>query len=275
MSSADDGLNTPERERVRQMIAAVDLAPDRGIAVLTDSDGRRVEFSTLSDIQAALEELAAIEINDSFGWDGDGRYMGNDGSMLYPPAREFVAGELAKSIVSRFFEERDQSQQKELLYELAASLVNARNLEIELVDVTDAVIRYLAQNPHRMYELHPEKFEELVAAIFRDRGYEVEVTPRSHDGGRDLIALYKQPFGHLLTLVECKRFARHRRIGPALVRQLYGVVERERVNHGILATTSFFTPGAQEFAIDLQYRLSLRDYDHVVEWCRGYRKLRP
>jgi len=75
-----------------------------------------------------------------------------------------------------------------------------------------------------------------------------------------------------LYVVECKRFCPDRRIGPHLVRGLYGVVERERATRGILATTSFFTPGARvEANGDLAYRLSLRDGKDMGDWIRATR----
>jgi hypothetical protein len=52
------------------------------------------------------------------------------------------------------------------------------------------------------------------------------------------------------------------------VRQLHSVLERDRANRAILATTSYFTQAAQNLALELKYRLSLRDHDDIVEWCR-------
>ena len=46
----------------------------------------------------------------------------------------------------------------------------------------------------------------------------------------------------------------------------------EQASHGIIATTTFFTKGAKQFAANLQHRLSLRDFNAVVEWLRNYKK---
>jgi hypothetical protein len=35
----------------------------------------------------------------------------------------------------------------------------------------------LAKHPEKMQDLTPRKFEELVAALFRAKGYDVELTP--------------------------------------------------------------------------------------------------
>ncbi|MCG8454724.1 MAG: restriction endonuclease [Holophagales bacterium] len=194
----------------------------------------------------------------------------SDGSPAYPGAWYYLGGELKRSELATFFEERDRSEERTTLYEVPKDLVLTPQLQVEIGDIQSELIRYLGAHPHLLYQLDPNKFEDLVAAIFRDRGYEVLQTPRCRDGGRDLVAIYKEPFGTMMTLVECKRYADHRRIGPGLVRELYGVVEHERASHGILATTTFFTKGARRLELDLRYRLSLRDYNDLVQWCREY-----
>lgn len=119
-----------------------------------------------------------------------------------------------------------------------------------------------------MRELGPRQFEELVAELFQDMGYEVRLTPRTRDGGRDVIAFFKDAAGTLLTLIECKRFAPHRPVGVGIVRELYGVVEAERASRGVVATTSFFTKDAEAFQERIKYRLSLADYQSLADWCR-------
>jgi len=123
-----------------------------------------------------------------------------------------------------------------------------------------------------MQEVHPRRFEELVAELFARMGYRVVLTPPARDGGRDIHAFQKGGVGTLLTLVECKRFSPDHKVGVGLVRALYGVVEAERASHGIIATTSSFTRGASQFQQNLTYRLSLRDYGDLANWCKRYRK---
>ena len=94
----------------------------------------------------------------------------------------------------------------------------------------------------------------------------------SGDRGVDIYARRSNPLGPVLYVVECKRFSPERPVGPELVRALYGVVERERASRGILATTSFFTPGARiEANGDLAYRLTLRDARDLGDWIQAAR----
>lgn len=260
------------RSIAHELIASVELDAKTGFASLRYKDEPIVEFSTISDLACALKEIANGLYDD--GWDSMGTYMDGDGYLLYPGARHFIDGALRESGIPEFFEIRDSKQERDQLYVLDLGAPLPSVIQVEFREVSVELISYLASHPKKMYELHPDKFEDLVAEIFRDKGYDVIKTPRRNDFGRDLLAYYKEPFGTILTLVECKRYADHRRIGPALVRNLYGVVEHEHASHGILATTSFFTQGAREWTFDLQYKLSLHDYNDVVAWCREYRQLK-
>jgi restriction endonuclease Mrr len=58
------------------------------------------------------------------------------------------------------------------------------------------------------------------------------------------------------------------------VREQYGVVEQERASHGVIATTSSFTKHARAFHEQLTYRLSLTDFNKLVEWLREHKRRR-
>jgi restriction system protein len=129
---------------------------------------------------------------------------------------------------------------------------------------------HLARHPEDLHRLEPRRFEELVARMFEDLGYEVELTLQTRDGGRDIRAIRKDEAGPVLYLVECKKHRPDRLVGVGLVRQLYGVKQAERANVGVLVTTSGFTKDAREFTEHLGYELSLKDYDDLREWLRRY-----
>lgn len=93
-----------------------------------------------------------------------------------------------------------------------------------------------------MTRLTPRKFEELVAELFRGKGYDIELTPPTADGGFDIRAVHRQAVGTAMVLIECKRYSQ-KKAGLGVVRGLYGVVESERATRGIIATTSVFTRG--------------------------------
>lgn len=122
-----------------------------------------------------------------------------------------------------------------------------------------------------MGDLTPRKFEELVAELFRDMGYDVDLTPASNDGGFDIRAVRKTEVGTGLCLIECKRYSSQNKVGVEIVRNLYGVVESENATSGIVVTTSFFTRGAFNFRDKNQYRLNLADQNQLKQYLKQYR----
>lgn len=94
------------------------------------------------------------------------------------------------------------------------------------------------------------------------------MTPRSNDGGRDILVYDDTAVGRHLFLVECKRYAPDHPVDVRLVRQFYGVIESERASAGALVTSSYFTEPARRFPEekDIAYRLSLRDFDDLAAW---------
>jgi hypothetical protein len=140
--------------------------------------------------------------------------------------------------------------------------------EVLFAGIRTDLIAELARNPRLLHQLHWRRFEELIAELLARSGFDVELTSGSRDRGVDIYAARYGSFGSTLYVVECKRYALRRGIGPGLVRQLYGVVEREKATQGLLVTTSFFTKGAVSEQQDLQFRLRLRDYWDIRSWLK-------
>ncbi len=137
--------------------------------------------------------------------------------------------------------------------------------------VNAELIYRISREPTLLHELSGRRFEELIAHLLEKAGYEVQLTPPTRDGGRDILAVLKLAGGNILTVVECKRFARHRRIGPDIVHRLLWVADRhDNASHAMLTTTSSFTRGARELERKYQWRLSLKDYDSIATWLKRY-----
>lgn len=131
--------------------------------------------------------------------------------------------------------------------------------------ISDALIEELAHRPGLMFELLPRKFEELVAELYAREGFEVELTRASRDGGVDIYALQRAPFGSFLTIVDCKRNRPDRPIQVGLIEKLYGTVMAKDASVGVIATTSYFTKGAQAFQRDRKHRLGLQDFVSITD----------
>jgi restriction system protein len=140
-----------------------------------------------------------------------------------------------------------------------------------LILVKNEIVVALKKEPESIFTLPPRKFEELLAELLESQGMTVELTPRSKDGGRDILAYSESALGKFLCLVEAKRYAETHKVGVELVRQLYGVLCDHLATSAMLVTTSSFTKGAKEFQQRHQYEMSLRDCSDVLKWIDGYK----
>jgi len=139
-------------------------------------------------------------------------------------------------------------------------------VKLIIVDTNRILLERLRANPEELYSLDPLAFEELVADMLRERGYEITLTPATNDGGFDMFAAWKDDLGSFLYLVECKRYTPPNKVGVSIVRSLHGVVQQQQANAGIVVTTSFFTKGAREFQEDSPHQMHLRDFLSLQEW---------
>ena len=141
-----------------------------------------------------------------------------------------------------------------------------KQIVVDVISVSDELVRKIHGNPKLLYALTPRGFEEFVAELLDRLGYTVTLTPASKDGGKDIYAARKDHLGSFLYVVECKKYAPDNPIGVGLIRQLNGVIQAEQATAGILATTSFFTKGAREFQQRIAHQVSLKDYFGIQEW---------
>ncbi|MDZ7694396.1 MAG: restriction endonuclease [Balneolaceae bacterium] len=142
--------------------------------------------------------------------------------------------------------------------------------EINITDINTEIKRYFKNHPEKLYELSPRKFEELIADIFNDLGFDVQLTQATRDGGRDIIARIKNAVTDYLTYVECKRYAAENKIGVGIIREVSGVHYIKNPSKSIIVTTSFFTSDAKEKATKLKNQLALKDYNNIKEWLSKY-----
>jgi restriction system protein len=106
-----------------------------------------------------------------------------------------------------------------------------------------------SEKVHFLRDLEWRDFECLVAALYRAMRYETQLTPPTKDGGRDIIATKRSP-GRLEHLrIECKLYNQEP-VGLGFVQRLLGVVSGEKVNKGVLVTSSRFTKPALKYAKD-------------------------
>lgn len=140
------------------------------------------------------------------------------------------------------------------------------NIRIDISEVNDWMLNELNKNPTDLYQLSSRRFEELIAEILMRKGYNVELTPATRDGGKDIYVAHKDDLGSFLYLVECKKYDPNHKVGVSVIRDLYGVLSKEKATYGIVVTTSDFTKPAQDFQQDVKFQMSLKNYNSIQKW---------
>lgn len=113
---------------------------------------------------------------------------------------------------------------------------------------------------NKIRALSPIAFEEYMATIFKEYGYEVEQTPPTNDGGKDLILQYEGRKYY----VECKHFT-DGSVGREIIQKLVGagIVDGD-VDGFVVATTSYYNDNAIACMEKSKVPLFLLDLDDIA-----------
>lgn len=90
------------------------------------------------------------------------------------------------------------------------------------------------------------RFEELVAAYFREESFRTEATRIAAEEGVD-IRLFEKGKTELYAIVQCKA-CDAAKVGVGAIRELLGAMTHERVSRGVYVTTGDYTQEAIDFA---------------------------
>lgn len=180
----------------------------------------------------------------------------------------FVSDDVAiRELISKMREAGRVQKIEKDFYE--STLFDSKS-SIIVSDIDDAVKAFFKKYPEKLYDIHPRKFEELIASILKDFGFDVELTQATRDGGRDIIARVKNSVTEFLTYVECKRYSANYKIDVGIIRSVAGVHHLDRPSKSIIVTTSFFTKDAIETAKKIESQLDLKDFNDIKTWLERY-----
>jgi len=156
-------------------------------------------------------------------------------------------------------------------YEVSDAASPSAHVLVE--DFTQELVKHLQAHPTDLYRIHPKTFEELVAAIFRNQGFDTEFIGswNQADGGVDVIAVRRLDGEIPIRMaIQCKRYGPHRQITADPIRSLAGVLDRFRAHVGVVATTSYFTASARKETDSHLWRIDLKDYEDIVSSLRKF-----
>jgi len=132
------------------------------------------------------------------------------------------------------------------------------------------IVSFIEKNPDCLHQLPWDRVEELVAGAYEREGWEeVTITPRSGDGGRDIIAV-KKGICAIRIIDQIKAYSPRHRVTANDVRALLGVLASDlNVSKGIVTTTAEFAPRISEdksIKPFMPFRLELKDGSCLRRW---------
>lgn len=130
----------------------------------------------------------------------------------------------------------------------------------------EEIRQFLLARPASRFRIHPRVFEETVASVFKDVGFESSVTSYSNDGGIDIFLSNDKG----ITIgVQVKRYKNL--IDVSQIRELLGALVLADVTKGIFVTSSGFQQGVPLLLPKIEARglsLSLLDGEQLLEMLR-------
>ena len=145
---------------------------------------------------------------------------------------------------------------------------------INIAEYYDALLQNIVSDRETLYRMPPYEFEDLVAEIFRRDGYDVKVTPRTRDGGKDIIASFNKNGIPYLLYIECKRYTGKHKVGVEIVQRIFGTQTADRVGKSVVVTSSTFSRDARHFAEEQNHMIDLLDYNDLIRMVEAQNRQR-
>jgi HJR/Mrr/RecB family endonuclease len=238
----------------------------------SDADEEQSEWRRLSDAYFHLRHLRRSfwTISEAIELRNDTNTVSSDLDLLFSAAAELgIRNTLPfEERLSHLIREMEIVDAEELyaIRPHSAGLVVPEPLLLFKRDL----LSYVRDSPSRMWKLSAHEFEELVAKIFQGFGFKVFMTKKTHDEGRDIIAINKANDIAIKYVIECKRYTPPNKVGIGIVQRMIGVRVPNRANKAILVTSSYFTQIAFDYVKRnrLMWDIDLKDYDDICRWLR-------
>lgn len=115
--------------------------------------------------------------------------------------------------------------------------------------------------------LSPTEFEETLALIYEEKGYNATLTSSTGDKGVDI---YLEKDGNKI-IVQCKTYKKV--IGPNTARELLGTMTAMGVKEGILACPSGFSEATKQFC--RSHNITLLDIDGLTKITHNFENYTP
>lgn len=136
-------------------------------------------------------------------------------------------------------------------------------------EVSSLLAYEIAKNPKALDEIEWRDLERVIAGVFTGLGFEVELTPGSKDGGKDIIV--KLPRILRCYYIEIKHWRSGARPGAREVDDFIHVLAHDRPYGGLFLSSSGFAKSAIEsFDTVDRSRVAAGDSVKIQDMCQKY-----
>lgn len=134
------------------------------------------------------------------------------------------------------------------------------------------IMKWLSERPNDIDRVHDRSFEAIVAEVISNKGWKVELTKRTRDGGYDILCLKADELGFPVTMiVETKLYGFGHSVGLPIVDRLMGVSSRIEADRALVVTNSRFTIDVwKHWEHRVNRDLGLIDRQELIDWLRQY-----
>jgi restriction system protein len=149
--------------------------------------------------------------------------------------------------------------------------------EIRLLtnQLSDRLARLIARDENALRHLNWWNMEETLAYVFEGLSFNVELTPPSKDGGKDIVLRCTVAGKRAEYYVEIKHWRSATKVGASAVQKLLKVIVSEKKDGGLFLSTFGYTGTAFEQLTTFDKEiLRFGDKEKVVSLCKTYVKAR-
>lgn len=127
-------------------------------------------------------------------------------------------------------------------YKQPETFVNDKNVQSIIKECSRVLAKRIATYPEEFMDIEWRDLERIIATVFSDFGYDVDLTPSAKDGGKDVIVWYHGES----YIIEIKHWNEENRVGKSYIREFLSIVIRENRKLGLYLSSSGYTANAFE-----------------------------
>ncbi len=137
--------------------------------------------------------------------------------------------------------------------------------------MSDKLARLVSRDPSALDAIEWRDIERMLAVVFDGLGFEVELTPASKDGGKDVVLRYSHNGEERIYLVEVKHWRSGKRVGGKELTNFVHVVAREKCDGGLFLSTYGYSRDEIEVITEIDHNeIFLGEKPQIVSLCRSY-----